>query len=58
MPVVLLGALGGMVATGLLGLFIGAVFLSLAYVIFMNWVEDGIKDMRAMQALENNARSE
>ncbi len=58
MPVVLLGVLGGMVATGLLGLFIGAVFLSLAYVIFMNWVEDGIKDMRAMQALENNARSE
>jgi predicted PurR-regulated permease PerM len=41
MPVVLMGALGGMAAMGLLGLFIGATFLSLAYVIFMQWVEDG-----------------
>lgn len=41
MPVVLLGALGGAVSAGLIGLFIGSVFLSLAYVIFMNWVHDG-----------------
>ncbi|MCU7800347.1 MAG: AI-2E family transporter [gamma proteobacterium symbiont of Lucinoma myriamae] len=40
MPVVLLGALGGMITAGLLGLFLGAVFLSLAYVIFMAWVDD------------------
>ena len=40
MPVVLLGALGGMVTSGLIGLFIGAIFLSLAYVIFMAWVDD------------------
>lgn len=40
MPVVLLGALGGMISGGLLGLFVGAVFLSLAYVIFMAWVDD------------------
>ncbi len=43
MPVVLLGALGGAISAGLLGLFIGAVFLSLAYVIFMNWVDTGMK---------------
>lgn len=40
MPVVLMGALGGMMASGLIGLFIGAIFLSLAYVIFMAWVYD------------------
>lgn len=40
MPVVLLGALGGMITGGLLGLFVGAIFLSLAYVIFMDWVGD------------------
>ena len=44
MPVVLLGALGGAVSAGLIGLFIGAVFLSLAYVIFMTWVHDGLKE--------------
>jgi len=40
MPVVLIGALGGMVTMGLIGLFIGATFLSLAYVVFMKWVDD------------------
>jgi len=40
MPIVLLGALGGMMSSGLIGLFIGATFLSLAYVIFMAWVDD------------------
>ena len=38
MPVILIGALGGMVSFGLLGLFLGAVLLALGYVIFMEWV--------------------
>ena len=38
MPVILLGALGGMIAAGLLGLFVGAVLLALGYVILMGWV--------------------
>ncbi|MEE4110112.1 MAG: AI-2E family transporter [Halieaceae bacterium] len=38
MPVVLLGALGGMVGAGIKGLFIGAVVLSLGYELFMEWV--------------------
>lgn len=41
MPIILLGALGGMVTGGLIGLFVGAVLLALAYVIFMEWVDDG-----------------
>lgn len=40
MPIVLIGALGGMMSAGLIGLFIGATFLSLAYVIFMAWIDD------------------
>lgn len=44
MPVVLLGALGGMVASGMIGLFIGAVLLSVGYQIFMEWVEQGDGD--------------
>ena len=38
MPVILLGALGGMAAAGILGLFVGAVLLALGYQIFMAWV--------------------
>ena len=41
MPVVLLGALGGMVASGLIGLFVGAVILAVAYQVFMAWVDEG-----------------
>ncbi|WP_313953022.1 AI-2E family transporter [Accumulibacter sp.] len=39
MPVVLLGALGGMAASGILGMFVGATLLALGYQIFMGWVE-------------------
>jgi predicted PurR-regulated permease PerM len=35
MPVILLGALGGMATTGILGMFIGATLLALGYQIFM-----------------------
>jgi predicted PurR-regulated permease PerM len=36
--VILLGALGGMATTGILGMFIGATLLALGYQIFMGWV--------------------
>jgi predicted PurR-regulated permease PerM len=38
MPVILLGALGGMAGAGILGMFIGATFLAVGYQIFMRWV--------------------
>ncbi len=40
MPVVLLGALGGMATAGILGMFVGATLLALGYQIFMGWVAD------------------
>ena len=40
MPVILLGALGGMVSAGILGMFVGAVLLALGYQLFMAWVAD------------------
>ena len=39
MPVVLMGALGGMMSGGILGMFIGATFLAAGYQVFMRWVE-------------------
>jgi len=38
MPVILIGVIGGMLADGLLGLFVGPVLLSVAYVLLMEWV--------------------
>jgi predicted PurR-regulated permease PerM len=38
MPVILLGALGGMASGGILGLFVGATVLALGYQIFKRWV--------------------
>lgn len=38
MPVVLLGALGGMATAGIIGMFVGATLLALGYQIFMAWV--------------------
>ena len=39
MPVVLIGAIGGMVVAGIIGLFLGAVLLTVAYKVFMAWVD-------------------
>jgi predicted PurR-regulated permease PerM len=40
MPVILIGALGGMVSGGFIGLFIGPVMLAVAYQLFWQWVDD------------------
>jgi predicted PurR-regulated permease PerM len=38
MPIILIGALGGMAAAGILGMFVGATLLALGYQILMGWV--------------------
>ena len=40
MPIILLGALGGMVSAGIIGLFVGAVILAVGYQVFMDWVDE------------------
>ena len=40
MPVMLLGALGGMASGGILGMFVGATLFALGHQIFMGWVTD------------------
>lgn len=40
MPVILIGALGGMVSAGMIGLFTGAVLLAVGYQVFMGWVDE------------------
>jgi predicted PurR-regulated permease PerM len=38
MLVILLGAIGGMLLSGIIGLFVGAVVLALGYELMMDWL--------------------
>jgi len=38
MPVILIGALGGLASAGIMGMFVGAVLLTVGYQLFMAWV--------------------
>jgi predicted PurR-regulated permease PerM len=40
MPVILVGAIGGMIYAGIIGLFIGAIILALGYSLFIGWLEN------------------
>ena len=45
MLVILVGAIGGMLLMGMIGLFIGAVIFALAYKLFMVWLDEvGVKN--------------
>jgi predicted PurR-regulated permease PerM len=52
MPVILLGALGGMASAGIIGLFVGSVLLALGYQLFMAWVYSEDKDDNAEESIE------
>jgi len=39
MPVILLGAIGGMILSGVVGLFVGAVVLAVGYTLFVAWLD-------------------
>lgn len=40
MLVILLGALGGMMLFGIIGLFVGAIVLAIMYTLFMAWLDE------------------
>jgi len=40
MLVILIGALGGMMLSGIIGLFVGAVIVAISYTLFMAWIEE------------------
>ena len=56
MAVILIGALGGMVVSGFIGLFTGAVVLTLGYKLFMGWVAEG--DGHTGQAVAGTGESD
>lgn len=51
MPVILLGAIGGMLMSGIIGLFLGAIVLALGYQIMTAWMEtDELNNPRQLEA--------
>jgi len=46
MLVILLGAIGGMILSGIIGLFVGAVVLAVGYELFVLWLN---QDTEAVQ---------
>jgi predicted PurR-regulated permease PerM len=40
MPVIFIGAIGGFIAAGIIGLFVGAVVLALGYELFLAWLAE------------------
>ncbi|CAE6931999.1 Putative transport protein YdiK [Vibrio sp. B1FLJ16] len=51
MPIILIGAVGGMISGGILGMFVGAAFLAAGYQVFMQWV-----DSETQHVIEGNER--
>jgi predicted PurR-regulated permease PerM len=58
MPVVLIGALGGMVTGGVIGLFIGPVMLAVGYQLFWRWVRDQSPPERALETNQAQAQEQ
>jgi predicted PurR-regulated permease PerM len=50
MLVILLGAIGGMITAGIIGLFTGAIILALGYQLFRFWLEEDKEQDQADQA--------
>lgn len=44
MLVILLGAIGGMIMSGIIGLFVGAIVLALGYELFIAWLNESVKN--------------
>jgi predicted PurR-regulated permease PerM len=45
MLVILIGAIGGMMLSGIIGLFVGAVVLAIMYTLFMSWMDDSLHEV-------------
>lgn len=56
MLVILIGAIGGMISAGVIGLFIGAVILAVGYKLFEQWVEDSWPEAAA--AIDSETKSD
>jgi predicted PurR-regulated permease PerM len=57
MLVVFLGVVGGFVAMGAIGLFLGAIALSIGYKLFLAWLQDTVQPHAVMSEQSVSAGS-
>ena len=50
MPVILIGVIGGTLAHGLIGLFVGPIVLSIAWQLLAAWIREGTAGMKTASA--------
>ena len=48
MLVILLGAIGGMILSGFIGLFVGAVVLAVGYKLFLVWLNEDTRTVETV----------
>jgi hypothetical protein len=48
MIVIFIGVLGGFIAMNLIGLFVGAIVLSVGYKLFIAWLDEGVPSVGAI----------
>ena len=53
MLVILLGAIGGMILSGIIGLFVGAVVLAVGYTLFVMWLDQDQQDAEEQASAES-----
>ena len=58
MLVILIGAIGGMITSGIIGLFVGAVVLALVYQLFNEWLQGSTSTEAATASPEAASESE
>lgn len=53
MPIIFIGVIGGFVAGGFIGMFLGAVLFSIAYKLFLAWLENDIHKIAEQEDVEH-----
>jgi predicted PurR-regulated permease PerM len=52
MPIIFIGVIGGFIAGGFIGMFLGAVLFSIAYKLFLAWIENDIQKIAEREDVE------
>jgi predicted PurR-regulated permease PerM len=57
MVIIFMGAIGGFLASGIIGLFVGAVVLALSYELFMLWLNEAPEEQAQLSSTDESAES-
>ena len=57
MVIIFMGAIGGFLASGIIGLFVGAVVLALSYELFMLWLNEAPQEQARLSSAGDSAES-